>query len=416
MRVFSLILLLVYIGSEFFFQSGSHDTVVYIFIIWFVSALLCPNWNVGDLLKQKKNLYLYVFIVFYFVSSTLGSNLYKASTSTMFMIRVFAPVLMYDILRQETVKIKRFITSVMLAFVLIYAFMANSLLSKIGFDMGFRGDFLTRGEDVYFETMFAFIYILPVLVVTMISLIRNVSKEMIKKAILIRLLLISISIYFLIMVLRSFLMTAIILIIVGIAIAIFYRRDKSLFNLVIKTIFTLSILVVVFLYSYDRIHNYAEGIGNAATIQRLEEIRDVLTGNLSQSSDLESRNNLRTVSFNTFLSHPLIGVHHSYVGKINESVIGNHAQWIDDLARYGLFSIIMFLFIYYALKKQYGDTKILLPILLYVVIGFLNPISYVISNINMFVLVPLLIESVITDNNLNKTILVDNKQPQSIYE
>lgn len=399
MRFFSLLLLLIYIGSEFFFRSGSHNTVIYLFIIWLVSALMCPNWDVGALLKQRKFTYIYAFLMFYFISTAVGSNLYKASTSTLFMIRVFTPVLMYDILRQETIRVKRIITIVLMIFVLSYAFMATSILSRVGFEMGFRGDFLTRGEDVYFETMFAFVYILPILVIALISATRHVSRETINNVVFVKIILVSISVYLFITVLRSFLMTAIILAIVGAALSVFYRRDKSLFNLAIKTTFTVLILAVLFLFNYNRIYNYAVNIGNKETIQRLEEVKGVLTGNLSQGSDLGSRNNLRTVSFNTFLSHPIFGVHHKYIDEVNESVIGNHAQWIDDLARYGMFSVLMYLFLYYALKKQYRDTNILLPVLFYVITGFLNPLLYPSSSINIFVLVPLLLESIATNNN-----------------
>lgn len=407
MRIFSLILLLIYIGSEFFFRSGSHNTVIYIFIIWFVSTLMCSNWKVGALLKQRKYTYIYAFLVFYFISTAFGSNLYKASTSTLFMIRVFSPVLMYDILRQETIKTKRIITIVLMFFVLSYAFMATSILSRVGFESGLRGDFLTRGEDVYFETMFVFVYILPILVITLISATRCVSRETINNVVFVKIILISITVYLFLTVLRSFLMTAIILAIVGAAISVFYRRDKSLYNLAIKTTLTVSVLTVLFLFNYNIIYNHVVNIGNAAMIQRLEEVHGVMTGTLSQGSDLGSRNNLRTASINTFLSHPIFGVHHKYIDRVNENVIGNHAQWIDDLARYGVFAVLIFLFLFYALKKQYRDTNILMPVLFYVITGFLNPLLYPSSSINIFVIVPLLLESITTNNNQNNNYLIE---------
>lgn len=418
MRVFSLIVLLIYLGSEFFFKQGSHQLPIFLFFIWFSSIFLCKEWMVGALLSQKKYLYLLVFLIFYFISTLYGSNLYKASTSTLYMVRVFAPVLMYDILRNETYLAKCIFSFVLIVYVLWYAFNANSLISFIGYEEGLRGDNLRRGEDTYVETTFAFVYMLPVLVTTMMSVIRNTPTTRNTPTHKIRLLKLALflsAIYLFFLSLKSLFMTAIILSVLGIIIAFLYKREEPPFKLAFKTSIVMLAFIIVFLLCFNGIQELAQKKGNKGTVERVVEIKNALTGNLSENSDLSSRNNLRSVSFKTFLSNPIFGVNHTLVGIVNEKIIGNHAQWIDDLARYGFFALFIFVFLFKAFKTQYRDTKMLLPIVLYVVIGFLNPLLYPISSINIFVLVPLLIGTMTPNNHATISIL-SNQNNENTYE
>lgn len=405
LRKFSLLILLIYIGSEFFFKEGSHQLSVYLFLIWFVSLFLYPKWNVVRILSQRYYSYIYVFLIFYFISTFIGSNAYKAVTSTFYMVRLFSPVLMYDILKNETKKIRQFYLFILMIYVLWYGFRINGLIVFLDTGQGLRN--LFRGDDYYWETMFAYIYSLPILLVTMITILRRTSNESVKvKTLKMGLLLAAIFLF--VLTLRSSYMTAIILVIVGGSIALLYKRSDSLFKTTIKSSITILVLSVLFIYGYNRIQYFVEREGNEAVSLRVGEMRDVLTGNSSEQTDVGARRSLRSVSIGTFFSNPIVGVNHKVVGAVyNNEIVGNHAQWLDDLARYGIFAFSMFIFLFKALKKQYRDTNLLLPILLFVVTGFLNPLLYPISTINIFLLVPLLIDSFICTNNSN--ILLNSK-------
>lgn len=74
---------------------------------------------------------------------------------------------------------------------------------------------------------------------------------------------------------------------------------------------------------------------------RLKEISSLLSGG-GTSGDLALRFECYTYSIQTFLKHPLgIGVHYDYIIGMNG--IGYHSQFLDDLARYGVFALIFYI-------------------------------------------------------------------------
>jgi O-antigen ligase len=96
--------------------------------------------------------------------------------------------------------------------------------------------------------------------------------------------------------------------------------------------------------------------------------------------NLESRVEVYLASINTFLEHPFgVGPEYSFVTL--ENGIGYHSQFLDDLARYGIFGFVFhFAFIvgyYQLLRKQWSKInmqQIALPVsLIYFLFLTLNP-------------------------------------------
>ena len=151
------------------------------------------------------------------------------------------------------------------------------------------------------------------------------------------------------------------------------------------------LLVFVFLSQHGNISKRVKTFGSRTTSQRVDELYFTLTGKGDQASDMNSRQNLTRTSITTFFHHPIFGANHLLGGhRYLDEIVGNHAEWVDMLALYGIFAFLAFYAVYKSLKLQYQDTGELIPPLIYVLTGFLNPMFYFVVNLTMFVIVPLL--------------------------
>lgn len=130
------------------------------------------------------------------------------------------------------------------------------------------------------------------------------------------------------------------------------------------------------------------------TQNKLSSIVGILEGN----SDIESasiRTLLMEISMKSFLSNPILGSGAYYH---DHNIIGNHSQFIDDLGRYGLFgSLPIFIFMFYSLmniRRRLPSTKVrnsfMFCSLLFLVLGFLNPIQSYGIIFAVFLVLPLL--------------------------
>jgi hypothetical protein len=117
----------------------------------------------------------------------------------------------------------------------------------------------------------------------------------------------------------------------------------------------------------------------------------------SQSSQTDTRIQLYTTSFNTFLRQPLFGIY-GPMGNPSDPT-GGHSGWLDLLGFYGLFSgIPLFLIFYYNFKKHFRFYKkdkyygyLVVIYFLFLVFGTINPVLYVFEvGFIIFMIVPII--------------------------
>jgi len=131
--------------------------------------------------------------------------------------------------------------------------------------------------------------------------------------------------------------------------------------------------------------------------KRMNEIGAILaTKNVDngESSDFNTRMELIGTSFNTFLNNPILGVGYKYgyiFERSSEVGMGNHNEWVDALAKYGLmggvFYILVFLFalqnIYRKSNKKVSSGLAFIVIFL----GFFNPFFSYQANLALFFII-----------------------------
>ena len=137
------------------------------------------------------------------------------------------------------------------------------------------------------------------------------------------------------LILNASYMTAIILLIFLIWISIFvkYRKKPYIFS------FLLIVFLALLLIGIDIVANIIYFIASIdlftpAINLRLYDIYYVLTGmGLTEASSIFARFELGSISWNSFLDYPFIGIPYSQYGQMS---VGSHTQWIDNLARFGI--------------------------------------------------------------------------------
>lgn len=143
------------------------------------------------------------------------------------------------------------------------------------------------------------------------------------------------------------------------------------------------LLIVIFITYLPNLLIYiGNNIENEYFQQRFLEIANFIDNpENSAEGDLAGRIELYTKSFKTFLEHPIIGVGGYYYIENNNPGIGYHSEILDNMARYGIFSLVFVIaFFYYYRKyllqisKSTKAKKIINTIIFSIIIlAFINP-------------------------------------------
>ena len=140
--------------------------------------------------------------------------------------------------------------------------------------------------------------------------------------------------------------------------------------------------------------------GNTTVLgDRLQSLGNMLAG-AGDGDYAEGRLSIPLKSINTFLKNPLIGVAHQHGNGFYRPKyfgVGNHSEWVDALANFGLIGGIPYLYIYFkTLKDDYtGSDQLGLGLAAtFLLMGTFNPFRTMQSSIIFFLLIPLLIGAI----------------------
>lgn len=124
---------------------------------------------------------------------------------------------------------------------------------------------------------------------------------------------------------------------------VFYERYATSFSKKTVMFFFFSIfMVMLYLMGYDLLTVLSEVITNDYISIRILNIRDLLYGHTMTGGTLEARLEVYSISWTTFIENLFgVGPYYAYTGTAEG--IGYHSQILDDLARYGIFAIVMYI-------------------------------------------------------------------------
>lgn len=119
---------------------------------------------------------------------------------------------------------------------------------------------------------------------------------------------------------------------------------------------------------------------NLTVYMRMEELANIFGGNSKNATDWNVRKELKEISRESFKQNYIWGIDFNEYNKKGKQLnVGGHMQWDDDLARWGIIGMALWIFVLWQgtkevliLKKPYSQFEIIY-ILLYILYGFLNP-------------------------------------------
>ena len=207
--------------------------------------------------------------------------------------------------------------------------------------------------------------------------------------------------------------TAIILLaveIIGIIMALFEPNGKR--RKLYYLSFSIIMIIIIFVFFIPIISFVLDNMQSERLAQRFNSLLDLrqVGGDINQVNDgsFAQRLMLAQTSLNSFLSSPIsfligIGDHSvSFGGDLEKSGIGNHSEFIDVSARYGILGIIVFWNIlknYLNMLKQVAGYRyiyrfVVIIFFIFIVMGFLNPVFEPIQLLFLFVVFPIIIDLV----------------------
>ena len=274
-----------------------------------------------------------------------ATNLATGFARLVAMMEMLSPIYMYDLYQVNKWNGKKYPFYVLIIVLLANMMVSFSMINVMG-DTGLRNT-IQSDSDNALKGAFSLIYSLSIIIPTIVYVLKSRKKIGARSKSIVLVASVLFIVYSFILVFRSFFMTAVITTIVGALFALIYEKRRWL----LKGVSIILIAISLFLASFTPLVSYIDNLSYGASRQitpKLYELKYILTGETTKAGDLLSRGDLALSSLTTFLENPIIGV--SYKAKDFKDTIligvGNHSEWLDDLALYGLFSLLLFLFIY----------------------------------------------------------------------
>lgn len=370
-QVFCIFLMVLYIIQDIIGIIPIKNASLFLFVIWCTSLLMTSNSS--TLFKETSINRAIPFLVIVYLTSMLVLGPFLSLVKVVYTTRVLAPILMYAYLKDKTPRIWLFVSLVFIFCVVLKSLEYSNLIDMLGAEGGLRVTVHDDSSD-YDSDSFAFIYALTIIITALsysIVVIYRNAKQGVKKLLLLSGLIVTAYLLFS-LVLKALFTTAIIVTVIGVILSVCYSQDIR--KTTYKSVVLVGMVSILFISYAAVFQKYASDIGSDTLSARLDEVYNILMGNSHKADDFNSRQELNWVSIKTFLSNPIIGVNYRLAGSIDETMIGNHAEWFDDLARYGVFAFFLFSFLIKNAKKQYSENKMAIPYMLIGVLGFLNPI------------------------------------------
>lgn len=370
--VVTVIYLFILLGKRLVELQNYYNVIS--FSVFVLVALFVNPRNFVNVFRKKKYIYLLFFIMFIFVTGLVSGNIISTIKYEFGILIIFSPVIIYDVSKTRN----RYFRTLLfyLSFLLLLYYSIMTLIAVATYPTISRQ--IASGTDYimyYYYGLnigggYSLIYSLVFAVLGLIYLAKDV-----KINLSIRILLIFVFIYTMFM---SGYFTALFLVLFGIIIRHF---GKTKYRLLIGVSFLGAILLILYIF---RVNVY---IGNYIILNsniglygvKLQELGSFLIGDTTNSYvNFFGRASRMMLSLNTFADNPVIGfsIVTGYDSLKEIGYIGQHCEWLDAFARYGIIGTF-FLggFIMNVIKEVYGKIdKGYVLIIVFIALGFLDPI------------------------------------------
>lgn len=369
-----------------------------LFYFWVLSILLAKPRDVFKILYQKHYLALFIFILFMYFGYSYVNGLFATMKFIGAFIQVFAPIFMYEFYSKFlSNKTLRNLIVVTLGIYVYYSVKTNLFLelnplaAREMISIGVDDSLLIGGG---FSLSYGFAILVPVLVYFMLYS-SNFEEYIIISNKITRLLLVIVAILFITTIYKSMFTISFIIMLLGSFFAFYkMRKGGKSNNITFVLVFLISLFIIVFINQYlPSIQSYLQSLNTVIGYKLLAVFESFDQGEVVSGGGFKGRVDLYFESFYTWIENPFMGI--AYENnfdrtKMMEAGLGSHSEWFDLFAKYGLLGILLLIYIFKP-KKVYKKNKgYKLALLLFFIIGFLNPIHLFNIYFIVFFYVPLL--------------------------
>ncbi|MDV2582164.1 hypothetical protein [Alkalibacillus haloalkaliphilus] len=376
----------------------------FMLILWSIFSLLVSPKKFTEILMEKKIIAFALFFLFFVITSLPTAGLIETSKSLGSFLILFSPMfIMSYYIRINNKFIICFILSSVLISWMIFALRSIQFYSL---NPG-AARTMTSSGDIYGEVAIGGGYSLAIgsaiLVVFLLELF--LKGKFRKISFVISIIFISLLIFLVIDTWSSITLVALIVgFFTTIAVMFSSNRDGRL-SINYKSIFTQVILIImvsVVFFNINSISYYFMGVFSESNNKISENIYNVaasiyFNNNYIYTDELSlfNRLDLISLSIQTFLTNPLLGVGYSYSYEAPlafENGIGNHSEVFDSLAKFGLLGSIPYFFIYYYGIKANLNNNHAIMVLAYIIViitlAVFNPFRFFHANLVIFLVIP----------------------------
>lgn len=394
----------VYILFILFYISGSNSVIhnyiqISIFILWLIVAMFEDNQSFISALKSRATKYLVLFLLYYLITSSFVADFAYTIKYLAIFIMMYSCYLpyMYYVKRARIKEIKIISISSLIGWI------GFTLLALSFYELNpsaarmLAADF-TAFENLYIGGGYAIAFGSAILIVCLFSILLNrkinTKKEQMATIIFIVLL------FFLLIKTES--TTTLLATIIGIILSLYYSLKKSN-SPVLKLLLVVVIIGLIFFILAGGLQSFggylasqtSDGTDDLLT-RRFNRIGEKLSGSaLGSDNYVNERWGLVTLSWNTFLQHPIFGMGYTIgntFSQLESNGVGTHSEICDMLAQHGIIGVYLFIRYFFSALKTVSKNKMYDNgyIFTIFIMALMNPFKYFHVYFAILTLMPLI--------------------------
>lgn len=380
---------------------SSQNQINYILLLlWLLFATILSPTVVAKVFTKSKYIYLYVFLLYVFINGALSYDISSVMKFMVGFIIIISPVFICDYIKlYDNSKVSKYAE---IASLIIFAYYSFKTLSIIKVYPAITRELASPDSHIsqfYYGTNigggFPLTYGLSFLIIFLAFYLLKVANKVKKLILIFYVCLFGYTLF------KSQYFIATLLVIFGVILNSFNKNKQKIFFF-----FYILIILCLSLYLFGFFNFVGEFIiestqsNNSVLGVKLNEIGYFLTGNNSNSYvNILGRTSRMKISLDTFLAHPIIGVGRitGFNTDIEIGLVGQHSEWIDSLARFGIIgSFIYFILLYKLFKDTYQvKLKLYSVLIIFIILGFADPIR----NFTVFYVIYFVVEMMLHNGN-----------------
>jgi hypothetical protein len=384
-----LILLVMMIGNinDDYYKKISYIT----FYIWFFSCVICKPHAVVNIFLQKHYGILLILLLYHFSIIALTGGPLQAIKDTGAMIQIYSPIFMYEFYSRFEDEKYNSLLFIIITGIFIFFSVKTLLFLEIN-PMAAR-DIISSviDEVVMIGGGYSLAYGLTIIVPALFYFtIHQIDKDYISNLItkhkiankVYRLILLFIIILFSAVIVKSMYVISFFLLIFGFILTIVFVlfnkfKKKHAFLIIISIVLFFLVTKGLFV---DSVLNYVSTVESFPVLMsRVIDVINIFQNmSFTASDDLVVRSDLYMDSLSLFFDNFIFGIGYKYsldFVLMHAAGLGTHSEWFDTLAKYGVFGLFMIWFLISARKIYFEKKGFKIAFLLFIILGFVNPVN-----------------------------------------